>query len=328
MFHIDNGIKLTRAGLALDFRRRQPRGYISHAHFDHLARHELALCTPPTARLYQHRLGRRTGRETVPRRQVLELPFGKPVEFGGLSLTTFPAGHCLGSSMLLAEERGRRLLYTGDFRLGSSATVVPCDLPRADVLIMESTFGRPQYRFPPREESIASLVSLVRQILESRAVPVLHLYPLGKSQEVTKILTERGIGVFQHPETYAISRLYEACGVDLGQYGLYRNTPPRGSAVITLPKSSPRFRLPGLERAVSIAATGWAACGGTARRLGVDHAIPLSDHADYDELHEAVRRVAPAKIYCTHGPADFVDDLRSSGWDAARVEWSTKRAMA
>ena len=59
MFHWDCGLKLTRVDLAIDFRRRQPRGFISHAHTDHMARHELALCTPETAALYQLRLGPR-----------------------------------------------------------------------------------------------------------------------------------------------------------------------------------------------------------------------------------------------------------------------------
>ena len=36
------------------------------------------------------------------------------------------------------------LLYTGDFKLGPSATSEPAELPHADVLVMESTFGRPQ----------------------------------------------------------------------------------------------------------------------------------------------------------------------------------------
>ncbi len=48
MFHFDRGLKLTKADLSIDFRRRQPRGFISHAHLDHMARHELALCTPQT----------------------------------------------------------------------------------------------------------------------------------------------------------------------------------------------------------------------------------------------------------------------------------------
>ena len=59
MFHWENGLKLTNADLAIDFRRRQPRAFVSHAHSDHMARHELALCTPETAALYQLRLGPR-----------------------------------------------------------------------------------------------------------------------------------------------------------------------------------------------------------------------------------------------------------------------------
>ena len=42
----------------------------------------------------------------------------------------------------------------------------------------------------------------------------------------------------------------------------------------------------------------------------------LSDHADYDELFEAVARVEPRVVYCTHGPESFVDRLRDAGYDA------------
>jgi Cft2 family RNA processing exonuclease len=48
----------------------------------------------------------------------------------------------------------------------------------------------------------------------------------------------------------------------------------------------------------------------------VDHAVPLSDHADYDELFACVDRVQPRVIYCTHGPVDFVERLRERGYDA------------
>ena len=63
--------------------------------------------------------------------------------------------------MLLAEDGDRSLLYTGDFKLGPSATAEEAELPHADVLVMESTFGLPRYRMPPREETIAKLLDIV-----------------------------------------------------------------------------------------------------------------------------------------------------------------------
>jgi hypothetical protein len=71
-----------------------------------------------------------------------------------------------------------------------------------------------------------------------------------------------------------------------------------------------------LGRQVRIAVTGWAVDPRTKYRLGVDHAVPLSDHADFDELFEAVARVEPRVVYCTHGPESFVDCLRDAGYDA------------
>lgn len=304
MFHWDGGLKLTKADLAIDFRRRQPRAFISHAHADHMARHAYAICTPQTAALYQVRLGNRPARE---------LPYREPIEWGGLRLTTFPAGHCLGSAMLLAEDGDESLLYTGDFRLGKSVTAGQAELPQAKVLVMESTYGHPNYRLPPREEVVAQLIQLVREAVGDGAVPVIEAYSLGKAQEVTRLLTAEGLFVLQHPQAYQISRTYESFGVDLGGYGLYQGEIEPGQVLVV----PPRVVL-GNEaiREVRFAVTGWAVDPSAKYRLGVDHAMPISDHADYDELFEAVRRVEPAKIYCTHGPESFVDRLCEAGFNA------------
>jgi putative mRNA 3-end processing factor len=308
MFHYDAGLFLTPAQLAVDVRRRQPRCFVSHAHSDHIARHELALATKATACLYRHRMG--------PKHRVLEMAYRQPLEFGGLRLTAFPAGHCLGSAMLLAEFGDRSLLYTGDFKLDEPLTAEPAELPHADILIMESTFGRPHYRLPPRRSVIAQLLELVESALEECKTPVIHAYPLGKSQEVTKLLTSHGVPVLQHPAIYAISRIYQSCGIDLGDASEFSGQPLLGHAVVTLPRTAREFRLPGLKRTVSIAVTGWAKDANAKYRLGVDHALPLSDHADFDQLIETVRRVAPREIYCTHGPHEFVDHLCDLGFNA------------
>jgi len=303
LFHWENGLKLTSADLAIDVRRRQPRGFISHAHSDHIARHELALCTPQTAALYQLRLGPRP---------TFEMPYRQPIDWGSLRLTTYPAGHCLGSAMLLAQEQDRTLLYTGDFKLGSSLTAEPAELPHAETLIIESTYGHPDYRLPPREECLTEFFDLVRLALAEEKVPVIQGYVLGKSQEITRLLTDAGIPVLQHRTIYEVSRMYESLGCPLGHFERYRGRVEPGWAVI-VPPGTPLAELP---RQVRFALTGWAMDRGVKYRLGVDHAIPLSDHADYDDLIRAIDRVAPEAVYCTHGPESFVDRLLDLGYNA------------
>jgi Cft2 family RNA processing exonuclease len=319
MFHWDRGLFLTAAGLALDVPRRQKLGFISHAHSDHTAAHELSLCTPATAALFRHRRGER--------HRTRDMPYGKPIELGDFRLTTYPAGHCLGSAMLLAERDDESLLFTGDFKLGPSATCAEAVLPRADTLIMESTFGRPRYRLPPREETIAELIELVKTILAAGAAPVVHAYALGKSQEVSKILSDAGIFVQQHPTIFAVTEVYRDCGVEFNNVSCYAGNWQPGSAVVTLPRGMKSFRLAGLPHVVSIAVTGWAADPSTKYRQRVDHALPLSDHADFDQLLETAERVAAKNIYCTHGPREAVEHLRAAGFNAHPVTGTYQTRM-
>ena len=310
LFHFDRGLKLTKADLAIDFQRRQPRGFISHAHSDHMGRHELALCTPDTAKLYWHRLGKRP---------VLELPYRQPREFGGLQLTTFPAGHCLGSAMLLAEDGERSLLYTGDFKLAPALTCETAELPRAETLVIESTFGQPGYRLPPRHTVVEQLLEIVHDTFAAGRTPVVKAYALGKSQEVTRILTQAGVAVQQHPDIFAITQIYRECGIEMGDVTPYlgRTTPGH---VVVIPPALHRARgVAGLKQVTTIGVTGWAMHPSTRFRQGVDHALPLSDHADYDDLFRAIEQVAPQRIYCTHGPEAFVDHLRAAGLPAYRL---------
>jgi putative mRNA 3-end processing factor len=306
VFHFDGGLKLTAADLAVDFRRRQPRGFISHAHTDHMARHVLALCTPVTAALYHLRCGVR---------QVMCLPYRQTIEWGGMRLTTYPAGHCFGSAMLLADDGNTKLLYTGDFKLGPSATSETAELPHADILVMESTFGDPKYRLPPRDEVIGQLIDIVRRTLAENRTPVIEAYALGKAQEVTRILTDAGIAVLQHPEAYKVSQVYEQQNMPLGYFLRIAAYLVPGKAVI-VPPGRRHQPIPGVKKPVRIAVTGWAGDPSAKYRLGVDYAVPLSDHADYDDLFAAVEQVNPREVHCTHGPASFVDRLIDAGWNA------------
>ena len=69
--------------------------------------------------------------------------------------------------------------------------------------------------------------------------------------------------------------------------------------------------------------TGWAMDKGNRYFNGVDQVIPLSDHADFSELSEYVKRAQPKKIYTVHGFAEFVESLREKGFDAEPLKRST-----
>jgi hypothetical protein len=67
---------------------------------------------------------------------------------------------------------------------------------------------------------------------------------------------------------------------------------------------------------LSIVCTGWAMQKGAQYRYGVDVALPISDHADFDELLELIEIVRPKRVYTHHGFIEFVDQLRLRGIDA------------
>ena len=226
--------------------------------------------------------------------------------------------------MLYAEDGEHSFLYTGDFKLSASATAEAAELCHAEILVIESTFGTPTYRLPPRDETIGLFLELVRGCFEQGTVPVIQAYTLGKAQEVTKILTSSGIPVVQHRKVYDVSCVYTECGCDLGRYELFRGHVEPGWAVI-VPPGVGWLDIPG--RQVKFVATGWAIDGSAKYRFRVDHAIPLSDHADFDELLRAVEIVAPKVVYCTHGPESFVDRVREIGFEAYLLGKPTQKRL-
>jgi Cft2 family RNA processing exonuclease len=307
MLLYDNGLFLLHNRLGVDLSRPVSTAFISHAHFDHMAKHQLAFCSPETARLYQHRLGIRP---------VRILRYLEPIEYAGTTLTAYPAGHMLGSAMLHVEYQGQSLLYTGDFQLQSSLTCPPALVPKVDVLVMECTFGRPKFTFPNRETTGQRLIATVRGVILRGNVPVIEAYVAGKAQEVTRVLTDAGFVVLQHPEIYGISRVYVDLGCELGNFSLYPGHPVPGAVVIVPPREQRVAPIDPIHRQERIAITGWAVRGTEARKRCVQHAIPLSDHADYDELLQMVVLSQATTILCTHGPREFCEDLRSRGHDA------------
>ena len=312
-FFWDHGLFFGTCRLAIDSTRTQTAGFCSHAHADHIGRHGITLCTAETELLIRHRM-------TLKRAIFRTLHYREPTTWGGMQLTAFPAGHCLGSAVLLVEtESGRRILYTGDFRLVPSFTAGGAELPTADVLIMESTFGDPRYQMPPRELVIEQLCDVVYHAIATGRIPIVRAYALGKAQEVTRILSDAGFMVDQSPEVAGITDIYENCGVHVGRRRIVRLGEPLdpNAVLVVAPQHDTYASLN--PNAFRIAVTGWAIHPKAAAKLRVDVAIPLTDHVDYPDLFVAVEQVHPKEIYCIHGPFEFADRLKEAGWNAKNV---------
>ena len=108
----------------------------------------------------------------------------------------------------------------------------------------------------------------------------------------------------------------------------YEDSIPAGSALVIPPSRQTAFQIPVPGEKTTIAVTGWANSPNTRYRLGVDVAIPLSDHADYDDLFETVEMVQPQVIFCTHGPRSFVDDLRDAGHNAHWLDETSQATLS
>ncbi|MCG3153703.1 MAG: hypothetical protein DKINENOH_00293 [bacterium] len=308
MFIYDRAIRLLGSRLTFDARTRSELVCVSHAHADHARTHHLTYATPATAALMHARLGKSP---------IKPVPFGAPVAIEGYRISFHPAGHILGSAQILAERDGERLLYTGDFNTEVGAAAEPLEIVPADTLIMECTYGHPRYKFPPRPELVEKLCEWAADNLKSGRVPIVIGYPLGKSQEAMKILTDNGFSLCVHGTILKLARVYEQFDYRFAPVEPLRRTSDLAGKVLILPRRAELTKLiTRIPNKRTMFLSGWAIHEGFKHRCGVDEALPLSDHADFEGLLEFVRRVNPARIFVTHGPADFAVHLRQLGYDA------------
>lgn len=305
------GIHLPQIGWWLDAQTSQPRSIVTHAHSDHIARHREIICTAPTARFLSRRLRRRTQNHVLPFGQAEQLTLD-------CTVTLLPAGHILGSAMALLEHREHgRLLYTGDFKLRPSRAAEPCAPPRADVLIMETTFGLPRYVYPPAEQIERDLVAFCHVTLAAKATPVLYAYSLGKSQELLQVVSAAGLPVLLHRQAALLAADYVASGFALAAFEELTPLNCAGAVVICPPAMGGDNAAAWVHPRRTAVVSGWAIDTSTRYQAGADAAFPLSDHADFPELLRLVELVQPKIVYTVHGFArEFAATLRDRGIEA------------
>ena len=314
MFTFDvRGVKLEHTPFWLDAHRKTPFSFVSHGHSDHLKNHDSILATPPTVLFHAMR---------AKQKKAIPLEFGQEWELDKAVIRLYPAGHILGSAMIRVEYNGSSLLYTGDFKIRENETCEPIEIPRADILIMESTFGRPEYVNPhSRETLVGEIKDFIDTCLANSITPVVMGYSLGKAQEAMKIIGDMGYNVKVHFSAWRFSKVYYDYGVRFRNCApWYEKQVAPGEVLIIPPHLMMSRRIKNMpSRYRSVFLSGWANSE-NGMKFNSHHSIALSDHADFQELLDFIKTVNPSQVYTTHGDKDFPQYIREIGYDARYLE--------
>ncbi len=279
--------------------------FVSHAHSDHLpsSKSGLILTTKETKEIATLR-----GRDLSNHVESME------------NFRLYDSGHILGARGVLFDD----VFYTGDVCSRQRGFLNGANIPKCKVLITECTFGRPEFVFPDVSETVKKVNEIISEMYH-KGRPVLLLgYQLGKAQTLSHLFGHWD-PLYYHDSVKEMNDLHRRLGVQIkdglghsaaDSMGLLSKKP----WVMVCPmmsETNPFIKqMKAKYGAVTIGFSGWAKSTTVFARKN-DYSVPLSDHCDYDELLELVRKTGAEKVYTVHGFVDeFAADLVRMGFDA------------
>ena len=287
------GLLFIPGGIYLDPKRSALKAVISHAHADHANPYNKEVwCTSGTYMIMKARYGEKL------KTKFNIVSYNEPFQIDEITITLYPAGHILGSAQIVIDHNNVRYCYTGDFKLRPDSTCEAFEIVKCDVLITETTFANPEYSHPDESSEFNKLKNYPGYNL------VIGAYSLGKAQRLTSLLNlycpERRIMV--HHEAIRFHKLYEQSGFKLGDYvpynyRLFRNS--TGNVLVVPPRALSTYSRE--SRVMTAFATGWKNPPFKGHFM-----FHLSDHADWNEVLELVKKSEAKEIYTVHGHGSFL----------------------
>jgi KH/beta-lactamase-domain protein len=104
-----------------------------------------------------------------------------------IRLTFYNAGHVLGSAMIHLNigNGAHNLLYSADYKYSKTRLFDPAvsSFPRAETIITESTYGSKNDVLPPRKDTEAKFIQMVKETIEKGGKVLIPELGLGHAQE-------------------------------------------------------------------------------------------------------------------------------------------------
>jgi putative mRNA 3-end processing factor len=266
--------------------------------------------------LVRARVGQRASIEAV--------DFGTIIDIGGVKVSLHPAGHILGSAQVRVEHNGEIWVVSGDYKLEPDATCEPFEHVTCHTFITESTFGRPTYKWKPQQEVFNRINDWWSMNKTWGMASVIGAYSLGKAQRILAGL-DASIGpIYIYPTIETFLPAYRRCGVRFPELTVLEGEcteaiVEQGAMIVAPPNSRSVMRDIPTSKFATGFASGWMSRGGKNSTIH-DIGFPLSDHADWDGLLQAVTATGAERIFVMHGFTKTLSDhLRTLGYDSH--EW-------
>jgi KH/beta-lactamase-domain protein len=152
---------------------------------------------------------------------TITLPYNSVTDITpDVKLTLYNAGHILGSAVIHLHigDGAHNVVYTGDFKFDNTRLFQAAffNFPRAETLVMESTYGSRSDVMPTRMETEQAFAASLRQTLEGGGKVLIPVPAVGRAQEIMLVINElvRTRAVPEVP-VYLEGMLKEATGIHI-----------------------------------------------------------------------------------------------------------------
>ena len=297
------GLYCPAADAWIDPSRPVKRALITHAHADHARPGSGEYWAVNQAEgVLRQRLGREINLHSV--------AYGEILTIGEAKVSFHSAGHVLGSAQIRIEIRGEVWLVTGDYKRCHDPSCTPFENVKCDVLVTESTFGLPIYRWKPGREIAEEIYEWWKE--EKEHPSILFCYAFGKAQRILAELNRLGINdeILLHGAVETVTRHYREAGISMTKTRpvseIERKDPLKGKLIIAPPSAYRSTWMKRFKEPQTAFASGWMAVKGAKRRAGYERGFVLSDHADWPGLIKTIKESEAKQVYVTHGQDDVI----------------------
>lgn len=283
------------------------------------------------------------------------IPYNHSFHSGETEITFTDAGHISGAAITTLDYAGKRVCYTGDFKMGETQMHSGAKpVKDVDMLIIESTYAAREH--PPRKKLEMQLIDEIRETVENGGTTLLPAFSLGRTQELIAVVRkyDKNVPVFVDGMGKELTRMYLNHPQYIKDPKSFRKAVNSVTMVRSIPEKKRASRTPGViitsagmmsggpvlnylfnvNSKSKVIFTGYSIEGTNGWKLlnegyitkdehdlAVDLPVEYLDfsaHAGRSDILKFIKEANPGKIVLVHGdtPEVFAEELRAQfGYD-------------